>query len=90
MTGVTNTLLTEKAVRLAEDDKMRLADRTQRETEELSESLLSASSDNTQENLKDEKDELELIVTQCERDIRNIGKSLLILYQRQTLSAFRK
>lgn len=69
---------------------MRLADRTQRETEELSESLLSASSDNTQENLKDEKDELELIVTQCERDIRNIGKSLLILYQRQTLSAFRK
>ena len=69
---------------------MRLADRTQRETEELSESLLSTSSDNTQENLKDEKDELELIVTQCERDIGNIGKSLLILYQRKTLSAFRK
>ncbi len=55
-------------------DQRRLAEKTNQEEGELSEVLLNTVCANTQENLKDEKAELELIVSQCNKDISSIGK----------------
>lgn len=67
-------------MRLAEEDQTRLAHRKEKENSELSDASLSTFCANTQENLKDEKTELDQIVTDCNRDIASIGKYHYSLY----------
>ncbi len=71
---ISMTTLTDEAVQKAEKDRRRLAERTEKEEGDLSEDSLHDICTNTQDNIKDEKAELEHIIDQCDKDITKIGK----------------
>ncbi len=68
------TILTDEAAKKAEKDRRRLAERTEKEEGYVSEDVLNDICTGTQDNIKDEKAELEHIIDQCDKDITKIGK----------------